>query len=482
MKITPSKLPPLYKVDNKGSLREWKVETSDDSYTISYGLVGKQLRTRTVRTQKNLARIKAYESWKNMLEESYTVNLNSLLGKVFAPMQPVKLYGNSKFLRYPVLVHKNYEGFRCIARENSIISENGDSLHNLKHITKWTKKVAPVVYLDGELYSDKLTHKQIMDVVINQDTDVKTNSIKLVIYDAFIEDIPEATYDYRKMMIDNIVKSFREQGCTVIESVALFKAEFPEIIDAYRMHFEKEGYSGIIIHNPQGIYRPGEESTDVFVSNPKSTRKRENEPKKKREKNNTADLGKKAEKGRNDRNHIYKADKKDNLEIQKNQPAGEKKKSDRLKPVKDTGKNENRKRNTVSAIDNTPKESGQKQGKKNREKISLAEKSNPRKTSGLEQLTLDLFDFPTPPVTLVEAVTDTKDKNSKTATKKKTRVKQETAKGVPGDTIKPVEKKKKEPNIETITSQAEKSSKPTKPEPGNNKRKTVKSGKKNKGE
>jgi hypothetical protein len=268
--ILQSKLPPLYKLDNNGALREWRIEAEADGYTIRHGIFGKQLRSRTIRTTSKNGRLKAYQSWKNMLEENYTVNLSSLLGELFSPMKLVRLRGNSRNMRYPVLVHRNYGGYRCIAREKTIFSENGELLHNLRHILKWTKKISPVVYLEGDLYSGKLTVKQLKTALPEKESEIKTTSVKFVVYDAFIEDIPDAPYEYRKMMVDNIVKSFREQGCNCIESADLYTSEFPEIIEGYKTRFENEGYGGIIIRNSDGIYRPGEHSTDVFISDSKT--------------------------------------------------------------------------------------------------------------------------------------------------------------------------------------------------------------------
>jgi hypothetical protein len=274
--------PKLYKFNN-GKQYEWEIVLESEEPTkihihTIYGYVGGSLiqKTKTIekgkggRTLLEQAQLEATSKWKDKKEkELYVLDLSTEQQKKIRPMLASTLQ-LSKFSSFPTYVQRKYDGIRCIAymKQEQVIleSRNGVSFphfHELKQQLFSFFQTFPHLYLDGELYTESMPFEVLSGYIrlkkIDEATNSIINTIPYHVYD-YYDSIENPTYEKRmRFLQDHFI------GRTgLIQGVITEIANTREDIQQYHDKYIQEGFEGIMIRIPNGIYEIDKRSKYLY--------------------------------------------------------------------------------------------------------------------------------------------------------------------------------------------------------------------------
>jgi len=194
---------------------------------------------------------------------------------------------------FPAFVQRKYDGIRCIAyldAHSNVILESRKGVRftqftniefglklffeeatricinnknsNLKPITRF--------YFDGELYSNSIPFETINGCVrltknITDNDRININKIQYHIYDCFNGESPTTVFRERTALLKNIFEAVRNEDDTRrvlntirdVETEEVFNIE--EIKSKHAIYVEN-GFEGIMIRDPDGVYEPNKRS------------------------------------------------------------------------------------------------------------------------------------------------------------------------------------------------------------------------------
>lgn len=192
---------------------------------------------------------------------------------------------DEKKVKFPCICQPKYDGVRCLVFESEdgeiqLISRKGKK-YNIPHIKQWANEHRELLPLDGELYNHKeLTFQEIVSAV-KKESEI-TSQISYVVYDIPIPDVrfslmisfPDfRTDDYtadatmvchghnRLSMLTKLNK-VSDSGPIKVSQSRICNS-FDDI-KKYHDECVEEGYEGIIIRNPNGVYEFGFRSNDLI--------------------------------------------------------------------------------------------------------------------------------------------------------------------------------------------------------------------------
>lgn len=303
MSIEIPKFPILYKTNNKGKTYQWKVEIEKvdgdgETYNIcvTFGeQEGAQQSHKTHITKGKVKRsvleqaiLEAQSKWnekhnrdayRSETEHEDGIHTNSITKVVVRPMLAntfdKSLYYNTKSRAYrisfPAFVQRKYDGIRCIASwDHSTKLVKLESRKGTEFTFFRTMKldIANLLYdngnqyssifFDGELYTEELNFETINGVTrITKGTpSIYEELIHYHIYDFYDPTHPELTYRERKSILDLII-------CPIESKLRMVSTENVESLeDVKRLHdlYVQEGFEGIMIRDPNGIYENNKRS------------------------------------------------------------------------------------------------------------------------------------------------------------------------------------------------------------------------------
>ena len=164
----------------------------------------------------------------------------------------------STSLTYPVYVQPKLDGNRALAyRKNEevfLMSRNGLQKRNpLTHIKTAVKLMLfpdSTDYIDGELYTHGMPREQ-LNGLCNKLThnDELSKKIEFHMFDFVQPNVPNVTFEDRyKELCSRFLPS------TALKLVQTDPANSQEEIIAFHQRYANEGYEGIIIRKPDGLY------------------------------------------------------------------------------------------------------------------------------------------------------------------------------------------------------------------------------------
>jgi ATP-dependent DNA ligase len=273
------KHPILYHQGKHGEVRQWEVWTKEDVIYTKYGVVGGVLQTSHKRaTGKNIGRsnqtspeqqamLEATSMWNKKIESKYTDDINKVDAVQTDRLRPMlaKAYDDTKKnqIKYPAYSQPKLDGLRCIARKENgkvLLTSRNNKPYNLPHIEEelaWLPEEVPVandLILDGEIYVHGMTFQEITRLAKKWRPDEST-ALEYHVYD-----IPsEETWEVRSA---NLLLSLKEsdhvklvQCSSITDDKSLWTEHYKAIA---------AGYEGIIVRNPDGLYRWGYRSSDLI--------------------------------------------------------------------------------------------------------------------------------------------------------------------------------------------------------------------------
>jgi DNA ligase-1 len=280
--------PTLYKLNNNNKIYQWDIKiekVEEDFYKIitSHGIIDGKMISHEYEIKKGKAKnsvleqsiLEAKRKWINKKEkELYTPDLNSFKNQseknlVIRPMLANKfsfeLYSkeNRSFkIGFPAYVQRKYDGIRCIAylKNGNVILESrkGIPFENFDLLKNELLNILPNgYYFDGELYTNQLDFEVISGLIrltnkkCTNEQQIMINMIEFHIYDFFNINEPNMIYDNRKKQLNEFLNMNKLNLCKSVETYTIFNLN-----DIKNMHdnFIKEGFEGIMIRDPNGIY------------------------------------------------------------------------------------------------------------------------------------------------------------------------------------------------------------------------------------
>lgn len=299
----------LYKKNNKGKVTVWSVwmePAANNAYEVvcEYGEQdGKKIQHRkqisegkAKRTVMEQAFLEARSKWNEKHDrEGYRPSVildvsNHVFIAPTAPLRPMlaNTYESAKVtasttkgrayrMPFPCFLQRKLDGIRCIAKlgaENHVVMESrkGTEFMYFDHIRSTILHLFDHLFLprdlhlDGELYSDSLPFEIISGVVRQKKENKKTNEqdrvhmrqIKYYVYDVYLPSRPEATFQERLEILQTI-----QTACQANGDVQIVQTEQArEQADIKKKHDEyvAEGFEGIMLRDPIGIYEPNKRS------------------------------------------------------------------------------------------------------------------------------------------------------------------------------------------------------------------------------
>ena len=257
--------PRLFKY-NPSKTMQWEIAVHPCplgyTMTTSYGEIDGKLITRSKeivagkagRSVLEQANLEAQSKWNDKKNKE---RYNEVLTKTTAirPMLAAT-FAKGRF-PFPCFVQRKYDGIRCIAymKDGRICLESrkGIEFHNLEHIKSHLKLAADTV-LDGELYTDALNFETICGLVRLKAADFVPETMNLIQYHIYDTYIPDMKYKDRVNIMQKIKGS--SVICIVPTDVATSMAD----VTAFHNQYVAEGFEGIMLRDPVGIYEPDKRS------------------------------------------------------------------------------------------------------------------------------------------------------------------------------------------------------------------------------
>ena len=188
---------------------------------------------------------------------------------MFKPMLAPNEEINLEEIKYPIMASYKLDGIRCIINKGEILSRSLKPIQNkqlkekLKPLADYSKRCDYLI--DGEIYSPKLTFQEITSYVMTEDfTDSKSikkygeiktipEHLKFHIFDIVDNDNFEKPFQERFKNVIYTSIQFPKLAEDVYQYIVKDKTEIEKLFDKAL----KEGKEGLILKNPNGIYKCG---------------------------------------------------------------------------------------------------------------------------------------------------------------------------------------------------------------------------------
>jgi ATP-dependent DNA ligase len=290
--------PILYILSNNKK-RFWKIwieehknnkqnEQIKDIYICrNYGIIGGKITIPEKKQIKHIGTITSLQKaitevnflWKKKKESGFQEasefkdsNLKMKSSKV-RPMGAHKLSDHYHKIKYPALVQKKLDGFRCLSHiDNKNVLMYSKSMKNfvyLNHIKNEILKIKELVneniYLDGELYEHGLKLHDISSLVMKKyatkNDEENMKKISYYIFDIFDVNNLNEIFEERYKKLENIFKKYNFKYLKIVKCIEVYT--YKEIEDLNNEYLYS-GYEGVIVRNKDGIYKLNSKSYDVL--------------------------------------------------------------------------------------------------------------------------------------------------------------------------------------------------------------------------
>jgi DNA ligase 1 len=287
----------LYLKDSKGNTRFWEIflREGPKCWEIHhrYGLIGGKVTEPIPREvcgsdgrKKAITKMNAEIKKKRLLGFQESAKKSVVRGSVFGPMGAHKLDDFAHKLRFPVMVQRKYDGYRCMAKigadgDITLLSKNMKPFAHLNHIRDRLKEIlwgqeilrGQEIYLDGELYSHGLKLNEIARLIMKRreltpEEEAESHAISFHIFDMIDPQHPDLPFSERFRRLKKILRGpSKIRQTLLIPSVQIVSGEMAKDLDeVYRLNdqYLMEGYEGVIVRNMDGLYQYKKKSYDVL--------------------------------------------------------------------------------------------------------------------------------------------------------------------------------------------------------------------------
>jgi DNA ligase-1 len=171
---------------------------------------------------------------------------------LLAPNEKVDL----STLSYPFLASKKLDGIRCIFYKGQILSRSLKQIQNkqlrerFESLRKFTEETQCI--LDGEIYSPKLSFQEITHFVMTQDLcdEQLPEHLKFYCFDCLTDE----NLVFQRRIGDVEYHSFHMKNLILVTHKRVNNVQD---VESYFEEVLKEGYEGLILRNPESLYKFG---------------------------------------------------------------------------------------------------------------------------------------------------------------------------------------------------------------------------------
>jgi ATP-dependent DNA ligase len=209
--------------------------------------------------------VHSHSSLRPMLAQTYTLN-------------SVKKSSRGYVMPFPLFVQRKYDGIRCMTHidvssvDCHVIMESRkgvafQSFPLLKdEIFRYLFQgfTNSPLYFDGELYTSSLPFEVINGLTrltrkkLEKEEIERINQIEYHVYDVHDPKRPHMTYCERMQLLNELTNSCRTSKRICI--VPTWEAKEPQDIKRYHDQFVQEGFEGIMLRDPLGVYETDKRS------------------------------------------------------------------------------------------------------------------------------------------------------------------------------------------------------------------------------
>lgn len=264
----------LYKIDTKGKVRIWQIETSGSSLIQHSGLEGGKLITNTkICKSKNIGKsnettpeqqaISEMESEiKSKLDEGYFRTKEEALNTVVILPMLAKSYDDEKhkidWSEDLVFVQPKLDGMRCLAfiedGKVRLMSRDGKTITTVPHINKSLSEIKYGIILDGELYAHGKSFQENMSL-IKKYREGESEEIMYHVYDIVSND----PFELRNRTLNLLIKS--NKVCSFVETNEIFTEVSLKDFHAKNL---AQGYEGSIVRWGNDPYKINGRSSNLL--------------------------------------------------------------------------------------------------------------------------------------------------------------------------------------------------------------------------
>ena len=180
-----------------------------------------------------------------------------------------------KTISFPCFVQPKLDGIRCISyvKNSNVIMESRKGVefkfmdnirNNIKDILKGNQNI----YLDGELYTQKLPFEVISGLVRLKDppttkqiTDM--NKLQYCVYDCIVIDEPDITFTNRNNILNDLLGNFSKPKYKYVTSIPTEILNKPDEINSKHDLYVEQGYEGLMLRNVNSKYEIDKRSKDL---------------------------------------------------------------------------------------------------------------------------------------------------------------------------------------------------------------------------
>ena len=287
---------PILYLHNKLTTRFWKLFIIEKNKNIylkrEYGVIHTNKKTVSIsiiqkskiKSALDIAITRANLLWKNKQKTGFSTTSGNHTSteikqkhSVIRPMSAHKLDDYMHKITYPVYVQKKLDGFRCLStfnKKTKQIELYTKSMNSFEHLPELKKELAKIklllstnkqIYLDGELYNHDLDFHKISSILrkkhVTKENIENMKLIKYCIFDMF--DINDMNMSFQKRY-EILEKIFQKHSFKYIELVKCDIANSYNNIEKLNTNYLLEGFEGVIVRNPIGLYKLNSRSSDVL--------------------------------------------------------------------------------------------------------------------------------------------------------------------------------------------------------------------------
>jgi len=269
--------PTLYRKTSAGKIQQWTISAVDNTVCTEYGpLGGKLQQTSKIIRGKNSGRknatsdaeqavLEAQRMWKNKRDRKYRETIDAASERILLPMLANKYIDLKKPLQFPIYVQPKLNGVRCLAflRDDQVVllSREGTE-YTIPHLQQeLLRHLVPNLVIDGEVYIHGVPLQDIGSLVKRAQPESET--LEFHVFDVLSLDTEEEPFRSRLHERVELIQLELDPD-SHIRVVETSLAETEEDIYFFLEQFEDNGYEGIIIRKPEGIYHLAQRTSDLL--------------------------------------------------------------------------------------------------------------------------------------------------------------------------------------------------------------------------
>jgi ATP-dependent DNA ligase len=180
-----------------------------------------------------------------------------------------------KTIKFPCFVQPKLDGIRCISylKNGNVCMESrkGVEFNFMDNIRKELSKILhkiPNIYLDGELYTNKLPFEVISGLVRlkDQPTPIQTKNMDVLqycVYDCILKDAPDTTFDIRNDTLKKLLGNTNKHAYKYVVPILTELIKSSDKIQEKHDKYVEQGYEGLMLRNILSKYEIDKRSKDL---------------------------------------------------------------------------------------------------------------------------------------------------------------------------------------------------------------------------